>query len=44
MPMGVEPTQQPLPFGGPGQPNQTNIRRVMQGHGGSGLPDIPGIG
>ena len=44
MPMGVEPTQQPLPFGGPGQPNQTNIRRVLQGHGGSGLPDIPGIG
>lgn len=43
MPMGVEPNQQPLPFGGPGQPNQMSVAKVMGGHKGSGLPEMPGI-
>ena len=44
MPMGTEPPQAPLPFGGPGSTNQSlNTASVIGGHKGAGF-DIPGIG
>jgi hypothetical protein len=44
MPMGTEPPQAPLPFGGPGSTNQSlNTASVIGGHKGSGF-DIPGVG
>jgi len=43
MPMGTEPPQAPLPFGGPGSTNQSlNTASVIGGHKGSGF-DIPGV-